>query len=72
MLTASQLAGLMSAVWVPANTVRKWVLPRRAVRESEVSERSCGHFQKKYDRVQGMILQIGCRDELLSGMSSSP
>ena len=27
----------------------------------------CGHFQQKYDKVQGLIQQIGCMDELLSG-----
>ena len=63
------VAGLMSDLWVPNSSVRRWVLPRRpAGGASEVQELVCGHFQKKYDRVQGMIAQIGCMDELLSGM----
>ena len=66
-ILTSPLAGLMSDLWVPDKTVRKWVLPRRPVGASEVQEMVCGHFQKKYDKVQGMIQQIGCMDELLSG-----
>ena len=51
--------------------VRKWVLPRRSVSgDSEgVQEMGCGHFQKKYDKVQVLVQQIGCMDELLSGTS---
>lgn len=37
--------------------------------ESEASEMSCGHFQKKYNKAQRVILQIGYGDEQLSGMS---
>jgi len=59
--------GLMSKLWTPDKTVRKWILPRRAAGGSEVEEMVCGHFQKKYDAVQGMIHDIGCMDELLSG-----
>ena len=58
----------MSTIWVPDKTVRKWLLPRRAVGgENDVQEMMCGHFQKKYDNIQGMIMRIGCMDELLSG-----
>ena len=58
----------MSEIWVPDRTVRKWVLPRRPVGEgSDVQEMMCGHFQKKYDTIQEMIMTIGCMDELLSG-----
>ena len=51
--------------------IRKWILPRRSIdgdSDEGVQVMACGHFQKKYDRVQGMIQQIGCMDELLSGM----
>ena len=60
----SYKATLMSGVWLG---VRKWTLPRRLISESDVQEMTCGHFQKKYDKVQGMIQQVGCMDELLSG-----
>ena len=36
--------------------------------ESEVQEMLCGNFQQKYDAVQAMIMNIGCMDELLSGL----
>ena len=55
----------MSDLWAPGKTVRKWILP---VGGSEVQEMVIGHFQKKYDKVQGMILRIGVMDELLSGI----
>jgi len=58
----------MSDLWAPGKTVRKWILPRRPVGGSEVQEMVIGHFQKKYDKVQGMILRIGVMDELLSGI----
>ena len=57
----------MSAVYVGDSKVRKWTLPRRPIHESDVQEMTCGHFQKKYDKVQGMIQQVGVMDELLSG-----
>ena len=57
----------MSDVWVADKSVQKWVLPRRPVGDGDVQEMGCGHFQKKYDKVQKMILQVGCMDELLSG-----
>lgn len=57
------IARLMSDLWVGDKRVREWILPRRTV-ETEDTD---GHFQQKYDRVQGMIQQIGCMDELLSG-----
>lgn len=62
------MARLMSDIWVPDKTVRKWVLPRRPVDgENDVQEMMCSHFQQKYDTIQGMIMRIGCMDELLSG-----
>ena len=64
------LAGLMSDLWVSDKSVRKWILPRRAVGavgSDGVQVMGCGHFQKKYDQIQRMISQIGCMDELLSG-----
>ena len=70
-LCPSATACLMSEVWVPDKTIRKWLLPRRPVGEtgegSDVQEMMCGHFQKKYDAIQGMIMKIGGMDELLSG-----
>ena len=61
-------ATLMSNQWIADKSVRKWMLPRRPVgAESDVQEMACGHFQKKYNKVQGMIQQVGCMDELLSG-----
>lgn len=47
--------------------VRTWILPRRSVEGEGVQVMACGHFQQKYDTVQGVIQQIGCMDELLSG-----
>ncbi len=35
---------------------------------SEVQELGCGHFQKKFDQIQGKIQMISCMDELRSGM----
>ena len=35
--------------------------------ESPDCPRPDSHFQRKYDKVQAMIGQIGCMDELLSG-----
>ena len=61
----------MNNVWVPDKSVGKWKLPRRPVSGNEVQEMACGHFQQKYDRVQGMIMKIGCMDELLSGTEFS-
>lgn len=64
-------AKLMKDLWVPDRRVRKWILPRRSESESDTNEgiqiMACGHFQQKYDKVQGLIQQIGCMDELLSG-----
>ena len=57
----------MSELWVADKSVRKWILPRRPIGESDVQVMACGHFQRKYDKVQGMIQQVGCMDELLSG-----
>lgn len=59
----------MRHLWVNDKRVRKWVLPRRSVSgDSEgVQEMGCGHFQKMYDKIQVLIQQIGCMDELLSG-----
>lgn len=64
------IARLMSDLWVGDKRVREWILPRRTAETEDtdgVQEMACGHFQQKYDRVQGMIQQIGCMDELLSG-----
>ena len=63
----------MSSLWVSDKRIRKWILPRRSVdgdddEDEGVHVMACGHFQKKYDRVQGMIQQISCMDELLSGV----
>lgn len=62
-------AGLMRDLWVNDKRVRKWVLPRRSINgDSEgVQEMGFGHFQKKYNKIQVLIQQIGCMDELLSG-----
>ena len=60
-------ADLMSDLWIPDKIVKRWVLPRRPMEESEVQRMVCGHFQMKYDKVQAMIRQVGCMDELLSG-----
>ena len=54
----------MSDLWVADKSVRKWVLPRRPTGGNEVLAMACGHFQKKYDKVQGMIQQVGWMDEL--------
>ena len=61
-------AGLMRDLWVNDKRVRKWVLPRKSVDgdNDSVQLMGCGHFQKKYDKVQILIQQIGCMDELLS------
>ena len=58
----------MCSLWRADKSVRRWVLPRIPVGvESDVQEMACGHFQKKYNEVQGKIQQVGCMDELLSG-----
>ena len=60
-----QIASLMSDLWVPNKTIRKWVLPRRSADSvADVQEMVLGHFQQKYDEVQTMIMKIGCMDEL--------
>ena len=48
--------GLMTALWVPDHTIRKWNLPR-----------PCATFSTKYDKVQEQIMQISCMDDLLCG-----
>ena len=56
----------MTDLWVGDKRVREWILPSRTVETEDtdgVQEMACGHFQQKYDRVQGMIQQIGCMDE---------
>ncbi len=65
-------AKLMSAQWTGDKHVKTWTLPRCAENSTDnddgaVEVMACGHFQKKFDRIQGMIQQIGCMDELLSG-----
>ena len=60
-------ARLMSEMWAPDRTVRTWILPRTPIGSDEIQEMVCGHFQAKYDEIQGMIMRIGCMDELLSG-----
>lgn len=67
----TSIASLMSEIWRPDKSVRKWVLPRRPVGTmgtNDVQEMMCGHFQHKYDAIQDMIMKIGCMDELLSGL----
>ena len=65
------IAKVMRDLWVSDKRVRKWVLPRRSTDDDSDQEgvqvMGCGHFQKKYDKVQVLIQQIGCMDELLSG-----
>ena len=66
-------AKLTKDLWVADRHVRKWILPRRSESESGsegIQIMACGHFQQKYDKVQGLIQQIGCMDELLSGKLS--
>ena len=46
----------MSSLWVSDHSIRKWVL-----------KRPCEVFRKKYDMVQGQIMDISCMDDLLSG-----
>ena len=67
----------MSALWVPDKKIRMWKLRRPShvtvvetgepAAESPDRPRPDSHFQLKYDKVQAMIGQIGCMDELLSG-----
>lgn len=62
----------MSAIWVNDKRIREWILPRRSVDEDSddgVHVMARGHFQKRYNQVQGMIQKIGCMDDLLSGKS---
>ncbi len=64
----------MSAQWTGDKHVKTWILPRCAENSGNdegVEVLACGHFQKKYDKIQGMIQQIGCMDELISGERAS-
>ena len=68
---------LMSTLWVPDKKICTWKLRRPShvtvvetgepAAESPDRPRPDSHFQLKYDKVQVMIRQIGCMDELLSG-----
>ena len=46
------LVTLMSELWIADKSVRKWILPRRPIGESDVQVMACGHFQRNYDKVQ--------------------
>lgn len=63
----------MSCVWVSDQRVRVWTLPRTPIGDKDkgddnVQVMGCGHFQKKFDKVQGMLKQIGVMDDFLSGI----
>ena len=51
----------MRDLWVSDKQVWKWVLPRRSTDDDSDQEgvqvMGCGHFQKKYDKVQVLIQQ---------------
>ena len=53
-------------------SVRVWTLPRTPAGDKDKGDENiqlmgCGHFEKKFNKLQGMLKQIGVMDEFLSG-----